>query len=154
MLVCWEGAELDYLPAPGNSLVVSDNRINVHELKFSIASQGPEWCEEFSFRERVCGNLGDKERPVKSGPDFGSFRGRRQWQSPKGWTTFPRASLANYANETLLAEEGPSGPFFRAQNCTKLHSFFLPTSFYSPTLPRLGVFAHIAITATFNHVVS
>lgn len=101
MLVCWEGAELDYLPAPGNSLVVSGNRINVQELKFSIASWGQEWCEEFSFRERVCGNLGDKERPVKSGPDFGSFWGRRQWQSPEGWTTFPHASLANYANETL-----------------------------------------------------
>lgn len=150
MLVCWEGAELDYLPAPGNSLVVSGNRINVHELKFSIASRGQEWCEEFSFREKVCGNLGDKERPVKSGSDFGNFRGRRQWQSPKGWTTFPRASLANYANETLSWRK--RDPV--AQSYTKLHSFFLPTSFYSPTLPCLGVFAHIAVTATFNHVVS
>lgn len=28
--VCWEGTELDYLPAPGNSPVVSSNGINVH----------------------------------------------------------------------------------------------------------------------------
>lgn len=55
MLVCWEGADLDYLAAPGDSHVVSGNGINVHELKFSIPSQGKEQWEEFSLREKVCG---------------------------------------------------------------------------------------------------
>lgn len=116
-------------PAPGNSLVVSGNSINVQELKFSIASWGQEWCEEFSFRERVCGKLWDKERPAKSGPDFGSFWGRRQWQSPEGWTTFPHASLASYANETLSCGKRTQCPFFRAQSCTNLVPFFFPLLF-------------------------
>lgn len=46
---------------------------------------------------------------------------------------------------------GTQQPFLQD---TKLLSFFLPTSFYSPTLPCLGVFAHIPVIATFNHVVS
>lgn len=67
MPVCGKGTELDYLPAPGNSHVVSNNGINVHQLKFSIIPQGGDQWEEGSLRE-MCGLiLGDKESPVKSG---------------------------------------------------------------------------------------
>lgn len=56
VLVCREGTEPDYLPAPGSSRhVVSTDGMNVHELNFSATSQGREPWEASSLRKRVCG---------------------------------------------------------------------------------------------------
>lgn len=77
MPVCWEGAELDYSPAPGNSRVVKHNGLNVPQLKFFRAF----WEE---IQESPVGpRLGDKKRPVKSGDSLRIFRAEGGARAPK-----------------------------------------------------------------------
>lgn len=100
-------------------------------------------------------NVGDKRDLLNQVTALGAARTEGGARAPQAGPLFHLPLWPIVLSEVLFwCKRDVTSPFFRAQSCTKLLSIFLPTSFYSLALLCLRYFAHIAVTATFNHIMS
>lgn len=134
MPLCWEWTELDYIPAPGNSHVVS-----------LTGSMCPNWNSSVSreeIRESPVGpKCGHKKRPVKSGEGLGSWRARSHmppWAIMLNETlpcirkTFPDLPSRRKAAQSFFPLPFP-------HLCTHWHFCVLDFFFFLPPLPWVQV---------------